>query len=247
MAALVAWIYGLLWGLGRKALWQKALTVLLAFGVIQAAFLAQVRRFRGLLGVRPGPALPGRHDDDGRPRPEPHLRLQRPVQPRPVGLLRDRRLLRGRHHLPLDERRRERPLRGRPRRHPRRRSRSIGCRPAPADAAGHPGPLRLHLLPHRRGHRRSRRPCIAGRALAAALAPLFGTTAAPGPLASAAALQIVFFLAVLFAGAFAAEVSFLFGLPGAHAGKRLLRDRHPGLRHRRPDAHGQLGHHPPLP
>jgi branched-chain amino acid transport system permease protein len=39
MVALVAWIYGLLWGLNRKPLWQKALTVILAFGVIQAAFL----------------------------------------------------------------------------------------------------------------------------------------------------------------------------------------------------------------
>ena len=39
MAALVAWIYGLLWGLDRKQIWQKALTILLAFGVIQVAFL----------------------------------------------------------------------------------------------------------------------------------------------------------------------------------------------------------------
>jgi len=39
MAALVAWIYGLLWGLGRKLIWQKALTIVLAFGIIQAALL----------------------------------------------------------------------------------------------------------------------------------------------------------------------------------------------------------------
>jgi len=39
MAALIAWIYGLLWGLARKAAWQKALTIVLAFGVIQAMFL----------------------------------------------------------------------------------------------------------------------------------------------------------------------------------------------------------------
>jgi branched-chain amino acid transport system permease protein len=38
MAALLGWIYGLLWGLGRKPLWQKALTVALAFGSIQLAF-----------------------------------------------------------------------------------------------------------------------------------------------------------------------------------------------------------------
>jgi branched-chain amino acid transport system permease protein len=44
-------------------------------------------------------------------------------------------------------------------------------------------------------------------------APLFGTEDAPGFLASDPVLQVVFFLAVLCAGAFAAEVSFLFGLP----------------------------------
>lgn len=43
--------------------------------------------------------------------------------------------------------------------------------------------------------------------------PLMGTKAAPGPLSSAFALQIVFFFSILLAGAFAAEVSFLFGLP----------------------------------
>ena len=40
-----------------------------------------------------------------------------------------------------------------------------------------------------------------------------GTVAAPGPLNSFAAQQILFVLAVIFAGIFAAEVSFLFGLP----------------------------------
>ncbi len=54
---------------------------------------------------------------------------------------------------------------------------------------------------------------LAGRALNPLLAPLLGTHAAPGPLGSPAAMQVVFFLAVLFAGVFAAEVSFLFGLP----------------------------------
>jgi branched-chain amino acid transport system permease protein len=47
----------------------------------------------------------------------------------------------------------------------------------------------------------------------AALAPLFGTKAAPGILQSPLVLQLVFFLAVLLAGAVAAEISFLFGLP----------------------------------
>jgi len=53
-----------------------------------------------------------------------------------------------------------------------------------------------------------------GNAINPALAPLFGTTAAPGFLRSSpVVLQVVFFLAVLIAGAFAADVSFLFGLP----------------------------------
>ncbi len=52
-----------------------------------------------------------------------------------------------------------------------------------------------------------------GNAINPALVPLFGTPDAPGILASPAVLQVVFLLAVLIAGAFAAEVSFLFGLP----------------------------------
>ncbi|RPJ69470.1 MAG: branched-chain amino acid ABC transporter permease, partial [Desulfobacteraceae bacterium] len=45
------------------------------------------------------------------------------------------------------------------------------------------------------------------------VAPLFGTQGAPGPLHSPLVLQVVFCLAVLLAGVVAAEVSFLFGLP----------------------------------
>jgi branched-chain amino acid transport system permease protein len=52
-----------------------------------------------------------------------------------------------------------------------------------------------------------------GGILGPMLAPLLGTYAAPGPLNSPAALQVVFPLAVLCAGVFAAEVSYLFGLP----------------------------------
>ncbi len=52
-----------------------------------------------------------------------------------------------------------------------------------------------------------------GRVLGPALAPALGTAAQPGPLNSFAAQQVVFLLAILFAGIFAAEVSFLFGLP----------------------------------
>jgi branched-chain amino acid transport system permease protein len=46
-----------------------------------------------------------------------------------------------------------------------------------------------------------------------AVAPLFGSQGAPGPLHSPLVLQVVFCLAVLLAGVVAAEVSFLFGLP----------------------------------
>jgi branched-chain amino acid transport system permease protein len=45
------------------------------------------------------------------------------------------------------------------------------------------------------------------------VAPLFGSQGAPGPLHSPLVLQVVFCLAVLLAGVVAAEVSFLFGLP----------------------------------
>lgn len=45
------------------------------------------------------------------------------------------------------------------------------------------------------------------------LAPALGTSLNPGPLNSPIATQIMFFLAVVFAGIFAAEISFLFGLP----------------------------------
>jgi branched-chain amino acid transport system permease protein len=54
---------------------------------------------------------------------------------------------------------------------------------------------------------------LVGVALADALAPLFGTADAPGILRNDVVMQIVYVLAVLIAGAFAAEVSFLFGLP----------------------------------
>jgi len=54
---------------------------------------------------------------------------------------------------------------------------------------------------------------LAGRLLNPLLAPLLGNQAEPGPLNSAAVRQIVFFLSVVLAGIFSAEVSFLFGLP----------------------------------
>ena len=45
------------------------------------------------------------------------------------------------------------------------------------------------------------------------LAPMLGTFSAPGALNTPIAQQVIFFFAVIFAGIFAAEVSFLFGLP----------------------------------
>jgi branched-chain amino acid transport system permease protein len=54
---------------------------------------------------------------------------------------------------------------------------------------------------------------LVGNALNPLLVPLFGTSEAPGVLSRGAVLQVVFLLAILIAGAFAAEVSFLFGLP----------------------------------
>lgn len=52
-----------------------------------------------------------------------------------------------------------------------------------------------------------------GKALNPLIAPSLGNAMNPGPLNSPFVMQIVFFLAVIFAGIFAAEVSFLFGLP----------------------------------
>jgi branched-chain amino acid transport system permease protein len=52
-----------------------------------------------------------------------------------------------------------------------------------------------------------------GNLLAPALEPLFGTAQAPGVLRGAVAMHAVYVLAVILAGAFAAQVSFLFGLP----------------------------------
>ncbi len=211
MAVLVAWIYGLMWGLARKALWQKALTVLLAFGVIQLAFLAQFGDF----------AVFSVFDQD---------LLYQAVTMAMVCL--GLNLIYGFNgqfslaqwgfygigaYAAAD----------------------ITYRWSNGDASGFlvvglgvifAGLAWIgvgRLLRMRRGI-----PVLsaftfyliavviagavalyAGRALASTLTPLFGTTAAPGPLSSPAVAQIVFFLAVIFAGAFAAEVSFLFGLP----------------------------------
>ena len=52
-----------------------------------------------------------------------------------------------------------------------------------------------------------------GKSIAPAINPLLGTNLLPGPLAQGLPLQVVYFLAVVCAGLFAAEVSFLFGLP----------------------------------
>jgi branched-chain amino acid transport system permease protein len=54
---------------------------------------------------------------------------------------------------------------------------------------------------------------FAGRLLNPLLSPLMGTLANPGPLNAGLVRQIIFFLAVILAGVFSAEISFLFGLP----------------------------------
>jgi branched-chain amino acid transport system permease protein len=52
-----------------------------------------------------------------------------------------------------------------------------------------------------------------GKLLVPFVNPLLGTSLNLGPLATGLPMQLVFLLAVIFAGIFAAEVSFLFGLP----------------------------------
>ncbi len=211
MAALIAWIYGLTWGLARKQLWQKALTVLLAFGIIQLAFLVQFGDF----------ALFSAFDQG---------LLYQAVTMTMVCL--GLNLIYGFNgqfslaqwgfygigaYAAAD----------------------ITYRWTNNDASGLTtlgigvifAALALigvgRLLRMKRGI-----PVLsaftfyliavvvagivavfAGRALAGALNPLFGAPGRPGVLASPVVTQIVFFLAVVFAGAFAAEVSFLFGLP----------------------------------
>ena len=211
MAALIAWIYGLMWGLARKALWQKALTIVLAFGVIQLAFLAQFGDFAVFSAFDQG-------------------LLYQAVTMSMVCL--GLNLIYGFNgqfslaqwgfygigaYVAAD----------------------ITYRWTNADASGLfvvgfgviLAGLALvgvgRLLRLRRGI-----PVLSaftfylvavvvaaavalylGRALASTLTPLFGTPSAPGPLASPAVQQIIFFLGVLCAGVFAAEVSFLFGLP----------------------------------
>ncbi len=211
MAALVAWIYGLLWGLNRKQIWQKALTVLLAFGVIQLAFLLQFGDFSVFSAFDQG-------------------LLYQAVTMTMVAL--GLNLIYGFNgqfslaqwgfygigaYCAAD----------------------ITFRWANGDATGVlvvgigvvlAGVAMVgvgRLLSMKRGVPVLSKftfyliavivagivAVLAGKALAPLFAPGFGTAAAPGFLASPMATQVVFFLAVLIAGAFAAEVSFVFGLP----------------------------------
>jgi branched-chain amino acid transport system permease protein len=211
MVLLVAWIYGLLCGLNRKQIWQKALTILLAFGVIQGAFLLQFGDYAVFSAFDQG-------------------LLYQAVTMTMVAL--GLNLIYGFNgqfslaqwgfygigaYCAAD----------------------ITYRWVNGDATGLfvagigvvLGAFALvgvgRLLRLRRGI-----PVLSaftfylvatvivgfiavflGKELASVFAPGFGTAAAPGALASPAAVQIVFFLSVLIAGAFAAEVAFLFGLP----------------------------------
>ncbi len=211
MALLVAWIYGLLWGLNRKAIWQKALTILLAFGVIQGAFLLQFGDYAVFSAFDQG-------------------LLYQAVAMTMVAL--GLNLIYGFNgqfslaqwgfygigaYCAAD----------------------ITYRWTNGDASGLfvagigvvlaafalVGVGRLLRL--RRGIPvlsaftfylvaiiiAAAVAIFAGRELAAAVAPAFGPHGTTGALASPAVVQIVFFLSVLIAGAFAAEVSFMFGLP----------------------------------
>lgn len=211
MVALVAWIYGLLWGLARKKRWEKALTLVLAFAVIQAVILTKFGDF----------ALFSAFDQG--------LLFQAITMTMVcLGL----NLIYGFNgqfslaqwgfygigaYCSAD----------------------ITYRWTNADASGLVvaglgvmlGALAIFgvgaFLKRKRGV-----PVLSaftfyliaivaagfaavwlGRAISPGFAPLFGTPDAPGPLASPIALQAAFFLSVIIAGAFAAEVSFIFGLP----------------------------------
>jgi branched-chain amino acid transport system permease protein len=211
MMALLAWIYGLLWGLAREKLWEKALTIVLAFAVIQGAMLFNVGDFSLFSAFDQG-------------------LLYQAITMTMVAL--GLNLIYGFNgqfslaqwgfygigaYTAAD----------------------ITYRWTSGDASGLVvvglgvilGAAALfgvsRLLRLKRGV-----PVLSaftfylialvvvgvvsvflGGEISAALSPLFGTAGAPGPLASPAALQVVFFFSVVFAGAFAAEVSFLFGLP----------------------------------
>ncbi len=52
-----------------------------------------------------------------------------------------------------------------------------------------------------------------GNQLNPLITPLLGTAGEPGPLNTPVAQQVIYFLAVILAGIFAAQISFLFGLP----------------------------------
>jgi branched-chain amino acid transport system permease protein len=211
MVALVAWIYGLLWGLGRKKVWQKAATLVLAFAVIQAIIWTKIGDF----------ALFSAFDQG---------LLFQAITMTMVAL--GLNLIYGFNgqfslaqwgfygigaYCAAD----------------------ITYRWTNGDASGLIvvglgvilGALALagvgKMLKMKRGV-----PVLSaftfylfalvavgliavwlGSFLSPICTPLFGTPDAPGPLGSPIALQAVFFLSVIFAGAFAAEVSFLFGLP----------------------------------
>jgi len=211
MVALIAWIYGLLWGLGRKKLWQKAATVVLAFGVIQALIMVQIGDFSPFSAFDQG-------------------LLFQSITMTMVAL--GLNLIYGYNgqfslaqwgfygigaYCAAD----------------------ITYRWTNGDASGIVvaglgvvlGALAIfgvgRFLRTKRGVpvmsaftfylfamvAAGAAAVYIGAAISPSLAQYFGSAGAPGPLASPVALQAVFFLSVIIAGAFAAEVSFIFGLP----------------------------------
>jgi branched-chain amino acid transport system permease protein len=211
MVALIAWIYGLLWGLARKKLWEKAATIVLAFGVIQVAILLNFGDFALFSSFDQGLLFQA---------------ITMTMVALGLNLIYG---FNGQFSLAqwgfygLGA----------------YCSADITYRWTSGDSSGLLvvglgvlfGAAAIfgvgRFLKRKRGV-----PVLSaftfylfaivaagfaalwlGKAVAPALNPFFGTPTAPGALASPLALQGVFFLSVIFAGAFAAEVSFIFGLP----------------------------------
>jgi branched-chain amino acid transport system permease protein len=211
MAALIGWVFGLMWVLDRKRLWQKGVGALAAFAVIQGAFLLKIGDFQvfspfdqGLLfqactmtmvvlGLNViygfnGQFSLGQWGFYGVGAYCAADITYRWIEGDPSGLIvvGIGVVLAGLGFLGVS--RLLRRKRGVP---------VLSSFTFYLLAAVAAGALAVLL----------------GKAISPSLAPLLGTLQSPGPLGSPLARQVVFVLSVLLAGAFAAELSFLFGLP----------------------------------
>ena len=105
IAALLAYIYGLLWVLGHSSKWVKLVGIGSSLWHHPIGFIAQHSvDFQILTGLRQRPAFPGFRHGDGRDRVESDLRLQWPVQPGAMGILRHRGVRLGGYHVSVDSR-----------------------------------------------------------------------------------------------------------------------------------------------